>query len=730
MNRHPLIVARRDVHRHVGPRPGVQAAATQVMLEGAWAVRAARKSAAEVAVAADASDFLRKMGVDVRDDAKHELLLEIGSTPRGFRIAASDTRLEVHAADANALWAGWVYVENYMRTAGAPVVPRVEVRREPAWAVQIAPPTWGANYAVPDLSREYLDDDTFRSLAHSGANGMFVYGDFLLYASGTRLAELNHAEADKHIATLREASERAAAYGVTLYYVPVSPKLAADHPLFERRPNVRGARLFKGADQPPPALHCLCASDAEALGFHADVFSNLFKHVPALGGVILIIGGESYYHCFMRAGGSAIGHTNCPKCEGKVAEDVIASLVKTTADAVRSVNPAADVAAWPYSAHAFWSREPNQFDFIDRLPEGVALQTEIDKEQRVQRGGLEKYIWDYSVDYDGHSDRIVSQSLRCTQRGRELFIKTETSHGIELLHMPYSPAIGRSARQWQNVRALRPRGVLQRWGFIGMFDSAAERVAFLARWEEDFQVAGATLAVARQLVGATPAAEQLVAAWKHFDEAVHHIPVMTTGAYYCGPAFLGPCHPLPVWDAKGTVPEAFKGNLYYLLEHEPSLNDARTRQKDDLTFTATHQLGGAPVIPVEAEFSLARDAAARGYELLRAIKTDELPEGAAAEIAEQVAMGELLYRTFRATVNSIRFVRLVEEAKGEREKIRAKLVEIAADELENARAAKAMYERMPWLNHELRLDVGMPSSLAMLREKVRLLEAFLGREKT
>src|SRR5688572_11059151 len=288
MNRHPLIVARRDVHRHVGPRAGAKAAAaTQVMLSGAWAVRAARKSAAEAAVAADASDFLRKLGVDVRDDANSEVLLEIGSTPRGFRIVASDTRLEIHAADANALWAGWVYVENYMRTAGAAVVPRVEVRREPAWDVQIAPPTWGANYAVPDLSREYVGDDTFRSLAHAGANGMFIYGDFLLYASGTRLAELNHAEADKHIATLRETSERAAAYGIKLYVVPVSPKLAADHPLFKRRPNVRGARLFKGPDQPPPALHCLCASDEDALGFHADVFSNLFKRVPELGGAIL-----------------------------------------------------------------------------------------------------------------------------------------------------------------------------------------------------------------------------------------------------------------------------------------------------------------------------------------------------------------------------------------------------------------------------------------------------------
>jgi hypothetical protein len=341
------------------------------------------------------------------------------------------------------------------------------------------------------------------------------------------------------------------------------------------------------------------------------------------------------------------------------------------------------------------------------------------------RGPIEKYIWDYSVDYDGHSDRIVSQSVRCKQRDRELFIKIETSHGIELLHMPYVPAIGRSAQQWQNVRALRPRGVLQRWGFIGMFDSAAERIGFLARWEEDFQITGATQAVAQQLVGDTPAAAQLVAAWKQFDESVHHIPLLTTGAYYCGPAFLGPCHPLPVWDPKGAIPDAFKGYLYYLLESEQSLNDSRTRQKDDLTLTATHQLGGAPAVPVEAEFSLARDAAARGHEILQAMKTDGQPEHVRAEILEQQAIGELLYRTYRATVNSIRFVRLIEEAKGERAKIRPALMEIARDELENTVAAEKMYTNTPWLNHKLRLDVGMPDSLEMVRAKRELLEGYL-----
>src|SRR5213595_3416765 len=99
--------------------------------------------------------------------------------------------------------------------------------------------------------------------------------------------------------------------------------------------------------------------------------------------------------------------------------------------------------------------------------------------------------------------------------------------------MPYVPAIGRSAKQWQSVRAIRPSAVLQRWGFIGMFDSVAERIAFAARWDPGFTPEGATMAVAQQLFG--DAAPQIVQAWSHFDESVHHIPILTSGGYYIGP---------------------------------------------------------------------------------------------------------------------------------------------------------------------------------------------------
>ncbi len=710
MNRHPLVLQRRQVHRNVGRRTEAKPAAGQIEMTGAWAIRTARALPAEKNVAADAEDFFKRMNVAIDPGAPKQLLLEIGSADAGFRCVVSDSRVEVHGTDAAALWAGWVHLENQILNAG-------EIKRRPAWDVQIAPPTWGANYAVPDLSSEFVGDDTFRSLAHAGADGMFIYGDFLLYADGTRLEELNHPDAAKNLKTLADATKRAANFGIKLYFVAVGPKLPADHAVFKRLPEVRGAQLQTAG------LHCLCSSSGEALAFHADVFARMFKEAPELGGLILIIGGESYYHCFMRAAGSKIGETNCPQCAGKVAEDVIANFLDWSNGpaTMKAGTVLGTVLAWPYSAQYFWSNEPNQLKLIDRLPESVDLLSEIDKDQVVIRGGHTKRIWDYSVDYDDHSDRIVSQALACEQHGCRLFIKTETSHGIELLHLPYVPAIGRSAKQWQSIRAIRPAGVLQRWGFIGMFDSVAERIGYLARWDPDFAPTAATMQVARQLFAG--AAANVVEAWKHFDDSVHHIPVLTTGPYYCGPAFLGPCHPLAVWDEKAGVPDAFKGQLYYLLEAEATFSTAPTTAKHDLTISSTKQLGvfadPAAAEAMEAEFALARDAAARGHEVLKAIDAEKYPPHVREEIVEQQAIGEYLYRTYRATVNTIAFLRAKEAGK------RESLPAIAQDELENTVAARTIYERAPWLNHNLRLDLGAPDSLAMIDEKTRLLQLFL-----
>ena len=137
-----------------------------------------------------------------------------------------------------------------------------------------------------------------------------------------------------------------------------------------------------------------------------------------------------------------------------------------------------------------------------------------------------------------------------------------------------------------------------------------------SRWDPDFapNLRARNCAAAVRFDGAAKVAD----AWSHFSEAVQHIPCLTTGGYYIGPAFLGPCHPLPSWT--GPTPDAFCGSLYYLQEVEATFSHAHEKSHDDLTLHSAKQLGSErDVILFESEFSVARDHAKAGYDILQSL---------------------------------------------------------------------------------------------------------------
>src|SRR6188474_906932 len=126
MNAHPVIAGRRDVHRNL-VAPGNLKPVPYQPLHGEWSIQTARGHPVEKLVAEDAGDFLRRIGVKVSDDAEVKLLLELGSAPAGFRTVVDTGRIEVHAADAESLWAGWVSLEHEMRRSGRPILTPGEV---------------------------------------------------------------------------------------------------------------------------------------------------------------------------------------------------------------------------------------------------------------------------------------------------------------------------------------------------------------------------------------------------------------------------------------------------------------------------------------------------------------------------------------------------------------------------------------------------------------------------
>jgi hypothetical protein len=724
---------RRDPHRWLSLDGKVVPAENEMHLTGAWSIASDSRLTGTTEAVADLSDFLIRLGVTLNKSSPQKVVIGTSEDIEGdgFCLTVDEGRVELRAGGTRGMWSGVVYLEKQMGLRRAPILPRGSVERAPVWKVQISQAPYGSNYLVPNLSPEYLSDDAFRLLAHFGINGMTIYGDWLCYVDSERFPELNNPDYERNIAVLRDAADRANRYGVRLYYVPVSPKLSHDHPLFERAPSVQGSRIASGLSPDAKQIHNLCSSDPESLALHREVMGNLFKEVPDLGGLILIIGGESYYHCFMRpdrSGLPADAKTDCPRCAQSDPEDVVCELLRATAEGVHESNPDAWVMAWPYSAH--WSSDPAQLELVSKLPSKVPLLTTIDKDQWMQKDGYRKLIWDYSVDYTGPADNIVKQAEILREREMPLFVKTETALGLECIQYPYMPALQCLGEKWTNVRSLRPTGVLQSWMFFGMWGSRAEELGWWANWQPEIPVEEALEKIARRDFG--DSAAPVLEAWEKMSEAVSHIPYI--GTYFTGPEFIGPAHPL-LFDPDEDIPETFTALLYYLQENEETFSTRVSEVRHSLVMNRLPEDRVAGIMRVEdgrdvwdvvvEEYGKAVLASEQASRILNG---DELAHGLPNEtmLNEERLLVECVYRTFLTTLNTILFLRhrnSLRQSGGDDH--RQAMVEIAERELENTRSARHVFVEAPWLDLSHRVDGEFPSSLAMVDAKISMLERAL-----
>jgi len=743
-NANPICIERRAVHRLTskfsvpGDREGL------VPLDGGWDVVVDDAMVGAREIRADATDFLKKCGVAVEPGSSRKITIRLDrSTPPGaYHLVTSDNAIAITASTMAGAWAGWMGIEKEIANRRQLCVPIGEISLQPAWQVQISQAPFGSNFLVPDLSEDYLSDDAFKMLVHHGCNGMSIYGDWLLYVNSKIFPELNRPDHAENVAMLKDATERAARYGISLYYVPVSPKLLSDHPVFESHPLARGARLARGSRKGEGDLYCLCSSSKENLDFIAETWTSLFKEVPLLGGLILIVGGESYYHCFMNPDKRrltdetpVLAKTNCLACSKQKPEAVVSKLVGVTVDAVHRSSPLAVIAAWPYSATR-WSADPYQIDLINALPGGASFLSEIDKDQWVHKEGTgySKLIWDYSIDFTGPSDRIAEQAVTCHGRGIPLIVKSETALGLEFIHVPYVPCIDRLAEKWANISSLHPFGVLQSWMFFGAFGSRAEELGWWHRWRPGIAAGAIIESIAARDFG--KASGDVRVAWAMMSNAVVHIPCIPP--YFMGPWFLGPAHPL-LPSASMEVPDVFKGALYYKQENEASLSSARIREFESLVLNA---LPASPVswgfIADDAtkawgvfltELGNAMQASKEAHEAMGAAleHLDGLDRDQQQHVREEALLVEFVHRTFVACFNTIRFLTARDRPGMGIEGVDAgDLVEIAKDELENARRARTLLEGAPWLDFGFRLEGKFSPNMEMLLEKESILMKIIG----
>src|SRR5690606_18624572 len=94
----------------------------------------------------------------------------------------------------------------------------------------------------------------------------------------------------------RAGSAEARRHGLkTFAFVDLRQKFPEDDPLFAAHPEIRGARTWTADGE-----FTMCTSHPLVRQWLRESAAGVFQQDPELNAMVLIIGGEGFYHCFMR----------------------------------------------------------------------------------------------------------------------------------------------------------------------------------------------------------------------------------------------------------------------------------------------------------------------------------------------------------------------------------------------------------------------------------------------
>jgi hypothetical protein len=552
----PFAVLSQDYFARFSRDPQAQPTAGELGITQSWQIVAPEGASPVVAVMAGyLDDFLaRRMNVDLNvasqpgENVPAIVLLESGGgndVAESFTITVAPTRIEVRGKDPAGLRDGVVRLVDRIGFREAPFLKIGDETRAPRLKVRQG--------SIPHMG-------SYRELVFLGHNAATIGGDSLFaYSRSEAIPELKARQAPGSLEQIPASAAEARKHALKTYvWLNTRQKFPGDDPVFQAHPEIRGALTWKADGE-----YVLCTEHPRVQQWLRESVRGIFETDPALDGVVVIIGGEGFYHCYMRPFGVEKGHTNCERCEALGAETVVANLCNLMAEEARAVNPAAEVLVWPYSAAHVWSVDPDQLPLLEKLKPGVALLTEIEKDEYLSKpDGVRKHLWDYSIDMIGPGERAKRQIEACRKAGISVYLKSEPELGFEAPRLPHIPCMDRWLDRADALASSGATGAFVFPAFRPNYGTSAAELAKHAWWDPIEDKEAVLEKLAARLFG-NEAGPHVRVAWRYVSEAIPWSPELPP--YYTGPYYLGPAHPM-IANQEAEVPEVFYG--YYLFMAE------------------------------------------------------------------------------------------------------------------------------------------------------------------
>lgn len=616
-----------------------------------------------------------------------------------FEIAVSEHEIRIRASHERGLLQATHYLEWRMSDRGGPFLTTGTLKREPAFMPRISNGVFITGHQIL-TNPGHFSDDYLSLMSHYGVNGIHIYVDLWNVFQSTTLPELNSPDITVQLDALNAFNQRTLTFGIDLYLHVNTPPLLEEHPVFAAHPEVRGARveIFMEELSGKPWYN-LCSGHEKVLAAYSETLEHLFTYAGEVAGMMMIIGGECFYHCYTRPADSANGDTNCPHCHGKPASPEIARLVNTATRAVKKTGEHKALYAWPYSAFIWSSQDPDQIEWLKQLDPTVSVLSNFDCGDTDENG---VYLFDYNIKCIGPSRTFAHQLAIQQELRRPIFSKVESCTTADAFFLPHLPLYQRWFSRVSSMKEQGVAGFVGQWRFFGMNASPPEEIQYKATWDDTSGDDILRTRCFRDFHLQDAAADRVIESWRLFSEAWDSYPysAMTGGeraGYMRGPFYLGPAHPLifDVQDRYKLPPSFFslRGDLAELASSPEELQElqrnAKPRYVSDLLVTLPYG-----VEHYQQLLAACRTKWAQGLSGLR-----QTLDGQGARAQMELDICEAMDAHLRSLENVVRFYQgrdLLQNARSSASDFRAqlaRLVEIIDDEIANADRILPLLER-------------------------------------
>ncbi len=449
-----------------------------------------------------------------------------------YQVEVKKDRCKIVGVGVEGIRRALIHLEDEMSSRRGPFLPEGTVTRECRVKVRIsrspyATYRFGTGWELEN-DGDFYPDEYLNRLAHAGINAIWVAGFFQNLIATKSIPELGPKKT--RLGKLRSLVEKAALYGIKVYFFCMEPRIIRNRKIFEKYPDIRGAQFPLSCSLGETAL---CTSAPRVQSYLREASAELFRSAPGLAGIIDIFAGERATNCWF----DEEIVKGCPRCSQKTQWEVLSQLIGCLNEGMKSVSPDAEFLAWDYSSI---STDVKLRIMENASPDIVWLGC-FEHGGRTSRCGKKFVMDEYSLSYAGPSEPFKALAAGARKSRRRIYAKLQIGTTYEQSSLPYIPVPSGVFRKFHSMRRLGVDGAMLSW-IIGGFPSLMLKAAGLA----SFCPVGSEADFIRRLAAIEWGEEvsaPVAAAWRHFFKAYSLYPAMNDVFYY-GPITRCPAYHL------------------------------------------------------------------------------------------------------------------------------------------------------------------------------------------